>query len=708
MRPRAAKLLRRTALAAAFAFEAAAAAWILAPAFVDDPIPALEARPGLQPLLDRDGAFLGWLRPESLECRIPVPLSSVSSNAVAAILAVEDSDFREHGAVDWAAAARALAQNIGHGRVISGASTISMQTASLATKRGRHSIAGKFLQTMRARRMECLHSKDEILEAYLNNLPFGGKTTGIEAAALHYFGTHASDMTRAEATYLAGIPQKPNAYRPDRHPAAAARRYATARRLAMRAADGRDLPEEPPPMRDFGTLSPLLATRGVKERAWPFSFLAARLRAGGGKERPRSTLSMRLCEDVEAILRRRTSTLRGVRDAAAVAIDNRTGEVVAYVGTLDFSSPAAGQVDAARAVRSAGSTLKPFIYGEAVAGGLIAEDTIIHDAPLRYRDYMPLNFTREWYGRVSARDALAQSLNAPAVILAARLGVDRVAAALRRFGLEPATENYSGLSIVFGTGGHTLLDLARAYSALASGTLKELQWTLPLPAEKPAAARGEEPLHPGARAAVLRMMRSRRLDCAPEGTAWKTGTSNGLRDAWCIACTPRWTVGVWFGNKDGSPSEDLVGGVCAAPAAGEIMTRLRGESRVEDWDESELCDGELCAESGLAPSARCTARKKGRTVRGLPVEQCRMAHAGADSGAGAGRPLIISPRSGAYAIDPGEESVRLKLEASEPGTVFLVDGVPAEGTHSFREGRHTVEAMSDRRSEKTVFTVERL
>ena len=209
MRPRAAKLLRRTALAAAFAFEAAAAAWILAPAFVDDPIPALEARPALQPLLDRDGAFLGWLRPESLECRIPVPLSSVSSNAVAAILAVEDSDFREHGAVDWAAAARALAQNIGHGRVISGASTISMQTASLATKRGRHSIAGKFLQTMRARRMECLHSKDEILEAYLNNLPFGGKTTGIEAAALHYFGTHASDMTRAEATYLAGIPQKP-------------------------------------------------------------------------------------------------------------------------------------------------------------------------------------------------------------------------------------------------------------------------------------------------------------------------------------------------------------------------------------------------------------------------------------------------------------------------------------------------------------------
>ena len=707
--PRAKRILRIALYAAAFALEAGAAAWILAPLFAPDALAGFAGRASLAKMEDRNGVFLGWLRPPDLDCRMPVPLEYVSTNAVAAILAVEDADFRSHGAVDWLAAARAAFQNAKNGRVVSGASTVTMQTASLANKRGRLSAAGKLRQIASARRTEYLHSKDEILETYLNNLPFGGKITGIEAAARYYFGTTAADLTLEEAVYLAGIPQKPNRFRPDRHPKAASERYALACSLAKRAGvpgAGALDPSRPPVLRDFRTESPFAVSRGLRERAYPAAFLAKALEAprSDGAPAPRSTLDIRLCEEVENVLRSATARLSGVRDAAAVVVDNATGEIVAYVGTLDFASSAAGQVDAARAVRSAGSTLKPFFYAEAVEGGVICADTILDDSPVRFGNYAPLNFSREWSGRVTAADALSRSLNAPAVALVASLGAGRVAALLARAGLSPHSGAGDGLSVAFGTGGHTLLELSMAYSALATGRLRKPVWTIPSPAQD--GGDGPPLFSEGTRNMVSAMLRSRPLENAPAGTAWKTGTSNNLRDAWCMAYTPRWTVGVWFGNKDGTRSENLVGGKCAAPAAGAIMSMLERSASVEGWSMEGTADASLCAVTGLSPSRTCSERKRGTVLAGIPLRQCRGNHAAAAPGAG--RPLIIKPTGGEYAIDPDEDEVRIPLEASDPDAVFLVDGKPAAGHVSLGEGLHTVEAVSGSRSARSIIDVRRL
>lgn len=700
------KTARRALYAAAFAIEACAAAWIAAPLFADDPVEEFARRPETLRLEYRDGSFMKWLRPDDLSCRVPVPLSTISSNAVAAILSVEDADFREHGAVDWAAAARALWQNAVSMRIVSGASTISMQTAAMLRKNGRHSLWGKFMQIARARRMEYLHSKDEILEAYLNNIPYGGKIEGIEAASRHYFGVSANDITQAEAAFLAGIPQRPNRYRPDRHPEAALARYRTACGLVERAglvADPPD-PRSPPPLRDFRTTPPFARERGARERAHPVRILeeAAKRAKAEGRAIPRSSLDIKLCEDVDSILRAACAKARGVRDAAAVVIDNATGEVVAYTGTLDFDSPLSGQVDAARAVRSAGSTLKPFFYAEAVSGGLIAGDTMLDDSPVRYRAYAPLNFSRKWSGRVPAREALSQSLNIPAVALVAELGEKRVLSALARFGLNTKLTADIGLSVAFGTGGHTLLDLAFAYSALATGKLRKPVWTIPAEA----AAEPEEVVSGPVRAAVAEMLRSRKLPDGPRGTAWKTGTSNNLRDAWCIAYTPKWTVAVWFGNKNGERSESLVGAEIAAPAAGAIVSRVRGPDPVEGWNDCDLEETPICAESGLAPSARCKDLRRGKTPRGIPLRLCAESHEAAAKAAHA-RPLILAPKPVEYKIEPGEEAVRLRLESSEPETMFLADGIPASGVVPFTEGLHCVEAVSPARREKLFFSVAR-
>lgn len=539
----------------------AAAAWFAAPWLVDDPLETLARHTPVRVWRDCGGQPVWYERTFDGEWRFPVTLAEIPQDVRDFMLNVEDARFYEHGGVDYRAVARAVVQNLGSVRVISGASTLSMQVAGLAHPGRGGRWWRKFMQAARARRMERLHGKDEILEAYFNHLPFGGKIVGIRSAADYYFGLKVGELTVAEASLLVGIPQAPNRLRPDRHPEAAARRQrlvldAQVRKglMTREQADGifRNTRVR---YRDF-TLRTAWEERG-EAREWGFLARRSEMRLAGDGDSSRLCADADLCAEVRQILRRRTG--HGVNDAAAVVMDVKTGDMRGYVGTLDFGAKAGGQVDAVRAVRSAGSTLKPFIYLEAIEGGLITPSTPLLDAPLRYGGYAPGNFDGTFRGEVSASEALSRSLNTPAVRLVATLGEGRVAAAFDRFGLQ-GTVKTNGLALALGSAGYRLADLAEAYRRLA--------------------ARASSP----AGAHLAAMLRSLPLPGAPElEVAWKTGTSNNLKDAWCFAYTPDWVVGVWYGNKDGRANDRLVGVEIAAPAAGEIMSRLYWNRTPPDW-----------------------------------------------------------------------------------------------------------------------------
>ena len=627
----------------------AVAAWFAAPWLVDDPLETLARHTPVRVWRDCEGRPVWYERTFDGEWRFPVTLAEIPQDVREFMLNVEDARFYAHGGVDYRAVARAMMQNLGSARVISGASTLSMQVAGLAHPDRGGRWWRKFMQAARARRMERLHGKDEILEAYFNHLPFGGKIVGIRSAADYYFGLKVGELTVAEASLLVGIPQAPNRLRPDRHPEAAARRQrlvldAQVRKgLMTRAQADGIFRHTRVRYRDF-TLRTAWEARG-EAREWGFLARQPAMRLADGGDPCRFCADADLCADVRQILRRRTG--RGVNDAAAVVVDVATGKMRGYVGTLDFGAKAGGQVDAVRAVRSAGSTLKPFIYLEALEGGLITPTSPLLDAPLRYGGYAPGNFDGTFRGEVTATEALSRSLNTPAVRLVATLGEGRTVAAFERFGLHGSVKT-NGLALALGSAGYRLADLAMAYRRLAQ--------------RAGASAAG---------AHLAAMLRSRPLPGAAElEIAWKTGTSNNLKDAWCFAYTPDWVVGVWYGNKDGRANDRLVGVEIAAPAAGEIMSRLYWNRPLPDW--------------GVLP----------------PLPEWRLTGPNAVGTARRERISILSPVPQRYRLAAGEETLTLDLACSEGEAYWYWNGtaigMATNGTPlsvAFPAGRHRVVAV---------------
>lgn len=688
------------------AFAGLALAWAILPWFAPDPMVVLEGRFPARAVLDCRGVPILYERGADYTWRFPVSLTNVSPAAVKVLLAVEDGRFYRHHGVDALAVARAAWQNLCGLRVVSGASTLSMQVAGW-TMPGHRTLAGKLWQAAGARKLERLHSKREILEAYLNYVPFGGKLYGIEAAAEYYFGTRASALTLSEAALLCGIPQKPNRYRSDRYPKAAARRHrrVLARLVAekvLTASEAAAAEASFPGYRNFKEPAAFARHSAVRDWRYPVE----RARAVGTA---RVSLDGELTEEIRELLRRRRDQLGGVRDAAAVLIENRTGFVRAYVGTLDFEAAEGGQVDACRAWRSAGSALKPFLYAEAIHGGMLVADTWLEDAPLRFGTYEPGNYDRTFSGKVTAAEALSRSLNTPAVWLVAQLGTNRVEALFRKIRiLPPGPARENGLTLALGCAGHRLLDIARAYTVFANdGVLRELSF-----GEKPAPVGGERIFAPGVAAMIARMLRMRPLPGTGAAAAWKTGTSNNLRDAWCFAFTPEWTLGVWFGNKSGARAEALVGATAAAPAAGEIIERLYAGAAVE-WNEPPGEGAELCAASGLAATASCLQRVRRPVVAGIPLRACtRCAKGGRDDPPSHRGALILSPAPKRYRLAADTGTVTLSLSAGDAETDWYVDGVyrgrwSGARSEPFGVGEHVIEAASGGRSESVTFTVER-
>jgi len=543
----------------------AAALWIasLGPAPVGEGL-ALSTE-----VLDRNGTLLRAYATAEGRWRLPVRPENVDPRFFDLLFAYEDKRFLTHHGVDPAALARALAQFASHGHIVSGASTLTMQVARLLEPRIERSLAAKLKQMVRAMQIEKKLSKDDILKLYLSLAPYGGNIEGIRAASRAYFGHEPRRLTLGEAALLVALPQSPEARRPDRFPAAAqaARDRVLDRVAAAGAVEPGDIARakaEPVPRarRPMPKLAPHAADRVVAEAP--------------ARPTHRLTIDAGWQARLEELARDRARAIGPNASVAILAVDHATGEVLARVGSADyFDERRAGQVDMTTAVRSPGSTLKPFIYGLGFEDGFIHPETFVDDRPVRYGAYAPENFDLAYQGTVSARRALQLSLNVPAILVLDKVGPSRFSARLAQAGVRLAlpTGELPGLAIGLGGTGVTLADLVSLYAGLARlGTTVALT-------EAQAASSALQPrrlMEPVAAWQVGNVL----LGAPPPDNAaggriaFKTGTSYGFRDAWAIGFDGEHTIGVWVGRPDGAPVPGILGRTAAAPVLFDAFARL--------------------------------------------------------------------------------------------------------------------------------------
>jgi penicillin-binding protein 1C len=520
-------------------------------------------------VVDRDGKLLrAYLTPEG-RWRLPATRENVDPRFLALLLAYEDRRFGAHHGIDPLALARAFTQLIGHGRVVSGASTITMQVARLLEPRAERSFAAKLRQMVRAVELERALSKDEILALYLSLAPYGGNLEGARAASLAYFGKEPRRLTLGEAALLVALPQSPEQRRPDRSMAAArSARDRVLDRVAAAGAVPRDEVERA--KREL-----------VPEGRRPLPMLAphaadAALAAAPDRGVHRLTIDAALQRNLEELARERARTLGPDISVAILAVDHASGEVLARVASADYlDTRRAGQVDMTVALRSPGSTLKPFIYGLGFEDGLVHPDTLIDDRPVRFGGYAPENFDLTFQGTVTVRRALQLSLNVPAVAVLDKVGANRFAARLEQAGgafVLPQGE-VPGLAIGLGGVGVTLRDLVALYAGLARlGTTVTLTERAVDGAEAPLPRRLLDA--PAAWYVGSILLGTPPPENAAGGRiAFKTGTSYGYRDAWAVGFDGKRTIGVWVGRPDGAPVPGLVGRVAAAPILFDAFAR---------------------------------------------------------------------------------------------------------------------------------------
>ncbi len=657
---------------------------------------------------DSEGRLIKYRRDLNFGWRVPVKLEEVSPHFINALLAIEDRDFYNHGAVSYKSVARAAMGNIAHGRILSGASTITMQLAYLSKCGRRKNYIQKIEQVFKAYLLERKYTKDEILEEYINRIHFGDIFYGVEAASLYYFDKHASELTIEEASVLAGIPQRPNKQNPQSDINAAKRRQL----MVLQAMEKYGFLEQgeaafyywkPLPLRDYSKPSIFMRHSTLKYDMYLYEADFANSNKLGGTDR-HTYLNTDYHREIERVLNESLERLSIAEvDAAAVLIDSRTNRLLSMVGTQDYSDRLDGWVNGAMAIRDAGSTMKPFIYAKAMEGGRVTEGTILKDAPVRFGGYSPGNFNGKFYGNVSVAEALSLSLNTPVVRLLSQLGVTNTYYYLAEYGLvekddiEPGGyfENNYGLTMALGTTGTTLYDLTRAYNAFANGGI----YTSPIMnmEQGDAGVTSKRLCTEGTACMIGSILRRRQLPGCVLDVAWKTGTSNGYRDAWCIAYTPDFTLGVWFGDKySGYGNKKLVGVKVAAPAAGRIFSALYATHEPPVWPvKSEILDKvSLCKHTGLRPGPHCKETVPGYVLKDFALACC-------DSCREQMKPKaiqILSPRATVYLSRDGQ-GVELPIHADMSDATWYVDNkyvgrFSPEEMMSFAPGRHHVIAVS--------------
>ncbi|WP_449101968.1 peptidoglycan glycosyltransferase PbpC [Pseudomonas extremaustralis] len=513
-------------------------------------------------VLAEDGTPLWRFADANGVWRYPVQTREVSPYYLDALLTYEDRWFYRHPGVNPLALVRASWQNLTGARVVSGGSTLSMQVARLLDPHSR-TFLGKLRQLWRTAQLEWHLSKDEILNLYLNRAPFGGTLQGVAAASWAYLGKSPAQLTYAEAALLAVLPQAPSRLRPDRHPLRAQQaRDKVLRRLG-------EFQVWPQSAVDEALQEPLLLAPRLEPSLAPL--LARRLNRPDSPPLIRTTLDATLQRRLEDLLLGWRARLPEYTSAAILVVEEESMAVRAYLGSVDINDAKRfGHVDMISALRSPGSTLKPFLYGMALDDGLIHSESLLQDVPRRYGDYRPGNFSMGFTGAVPASTALSSSLNLPAVQLLEAYGPKRFAAQMRIGGMPLALPALAepNLALILGGAGSRLEDLVSGYSAFARGGKSA---TLRL---QPDDGLRERPLlSPGAAWIVRRILSGQaRPDRDPRAElvqrpvlAWKTGTSYGFRDAWAIGVGPRYLIGVWIGRPDGTPVPGQFGLASAAP-----------------------------------------------------------------------------------------------------------------------------------------------
>ncbi|WP_423926971.1 penicillin-binding protein 1C [Candidatus Palauibacter sp.] len=593
----------------------------------DDPVSSvLEAR---------DGSLLGARIASDGQWRFP-GRDSVPGKFAAAVIAAEDQRFRWHPGVDPLALARAAWTNLRAGKVVGGGSTITMQVIRMSRGSRPRTYREKFVEAALALRLELGTDKDEVLALYAAHAPFGGNVVGLEAAAWRYFGRGPADLSWAEAAMLAVLPNNPGAVHPGRSRAELLEKRD---RLLGRLQETGTIDAEE---LELALLEPLPDAPQPLPQVAPHLLQTLAAGDGGAGRRYASTLDAALQRLVGDVASRQSRSLAsmGIRHLAALVVDNRTFEVVAYVGNSRWAvgEGTGHAIDLIRRPRSTGSILKPLLFARMLDAGEILPETLVPDIPSRFAGYRPENYDREFRGAVPARTALARSLNVPAVWMLRRHGVDRFYDFLRGMGmttLHRPPGDY-GLTLVLGGAEGTLWDITGMYANVArigggpgspasgqaagelargraAGGLAPGLYRPRILADAPPATAGRASLSVGAAWLTLEAL----VDVARPGAesqwrvfgdgrrvGWKTGTSYGHRDGWAVGVTARYTVGVWAGNASGEGRPELTGIGAAAPVLFDIVNRLEGEAWFPRPD-AHLREVKVCRSDGYRAAGGC-------------------------------------------------------------------------------------------------------
>ncbi|QKQ75233.1 penicillin-binding protein 1C [Nostoc sp. TCL240-02] len=710
---------------------------------------------------DRNGLPLGTLLTRDQEHTSVVPLNQVSPQFIHAILAAEDGSFYHHGALDMKAVIRASKEAIHAKRIVSGASTITMQLSRMLDPVPR-SFSGKLSEIWLSWRLAAGMNKDEILSAYINRLPMGGNIYGVEAAAQTYFSIPASELNLAQASLLAAIPNNPTYFNPYEHWERLKQRqkYVLNRMVEEKYISGATAARTSAEKVVFQS-----RPRGIIAAPHFLFWLANQIppnplekQPWGDKSVIRTTINRPLQQFVEAQVQQVISSLatNNVHDAAALVIDNHTGEVLAYVGSPDYFNEAKlGRNDGVQALRQPGSTLKPFVYELALEKGLIRPNTILADVPARYaipgaRLYSPTDYTERFLGPVRVRIALANSLNVPAVRVLEKVGVETFLERLHQLGFENLnqTPEHYGLGLTLGSGEVSLWELARAYVTMA-----RLGESIPIvskfsdsPIQNPSCAESAPNMRCNIQnsTTIWQLITNILSDNHARATAFgvnsvlnlpfpvavKTGTSSNFRDTWTVGFTTDYTIATWVGNFNGEPMRQVSGVTGAAPLWNRIMLHLHEHQEPAAFPPPEgLVQLPICAISGLRPTPDCTSvvqeyfypedktAYEGDNQFNLPPEYNEWLAKQQQSSLVSTNLRILSPHHGdLFLVYPGEET-KQKLEFKLAGNKSLpvewwLNGEKLDTNSAnslfwnLRPGKWNLEARSGEMTDKVSFKVE--
>lgn len=578
---------------------------------------------------DRNEELLGARIASDGQWRFP-PRNTTPEKIKECLITFEDKHFYHHWGVNPFAIGRAFYQNVKNKRIVSGGSTLTMQTIRLARNESR-TFREKLIEMIWATRLEFRASKEEILSMYISHAPFGGNVVGLDAAAWRYFGHSADDLSWAESAMLAVLPNAPAMIHlsKGRKTLLDKRNRLLKQLLEKKTIDSstyelaisEPLPDEP---HALPQIAPYLVSRFYQERNGEYS---------------RSTINKGIQTQVEDLAERWSNEFgrSDIRNLAILVIDIPSNQVVAYCGNVHFDRKQGGnQVDVIQAPRSTGSILKPFLYYAMLQEGSLLPDMLLPDVPVNINGFTPQNFSMQFEGAVPASEALARSLNIPAVTMLQRYGVPKFHSFLQQIGLKTINRSSShyGLSLILGGAEATLWDVTNAYAMMGRSLLQLPQRSCSLLLPTSRITESTDPFQPGAVwqtfDALKEVNRPEEIDWksipSMQTIAWKTGTSYGFRDAWAVGVTPRYAVGVWVGNATGEGKPGLVGAQTAGPVLFDIFNLLPSSS----WftrPAGIFVEAEVCRKSGHLKGRFCDETDTLLVLpAGLQTEACPYHH----------------------------------------------------------------------------------